>query len=206
MKYKDPEKFQWRLDFFKVNVLPRLLQQTRQDFDILILCNPEHQSIIESLHPRIKTFNTNVPISGDEGYNKKSGESNSVEPFYYSLPYKIQSRLDSDDIISLDYVKIVRKALKRAKHFSVVAFKPYRFNWFKFKTFYIHPKDGRYDKSQFITIYDPKGTRFVYEMGHRKWADHVKHVKVIDFGHAWLSYHGNNASTKPKPLDEEVLK
>ena len=209
LKYNDSPEFEWRLAFFASMCLPRYKDQTDQDFDIIILCNPIHDKRIKDLWPgRIKTIHAEVPISGDLGYNRNSGESNSVEPFPYDLDYKIQTRVDSDDIVSLDFAECIHAYFKNETKLTLLAFKPMRFNVHNLRIYHIYPKDNAYRKSQFLSLFNPKKDTFIYERGHRTWDTVVRQkggqTKIVKFGYCYVSYHYYNASTKIQPTDVMV--
>jgi hypothetical protein len=209
MNYPQCEEWEWRLAYFKSIVLPRLLNQTDQDFDIVILCNLIHNKILESLSSKIKVINKEVgsqylgTLLKDK--TKKYG-SKSVNPFYYKLDYSIQTRLDSDDLVDLDFVKFINNYLKNCKNLTLLCFKPKKFSFQDLKLYEIGLPLKDFEKSQFLTLFDPSKTRFIYEFGHTTWASKVKElkgdIKIIE-GYCYLIHHGHNASTKIKDRDYE---
>ena len=58
MWYEKEEDLLKRITIYESNLLPALLNQTNQDFDIGVLCNEKHKEIIQDIHPRIIPFFT----------------------------------------------------------------------------------------------------------------------------------------------------
>jgi len=206
LKYPDCPEFEWRFNYFASMCLPRLLKQTDQDFDLFVLCNPIHDKRIKALSDKIQVLHADArAVTMVSDYNRKSGESNSVEPFDFKMDYKIQTRIDSDDLVHPDFIKVIHDELKDENILTLIAFKPIRFNIHNLRLYYIYPKDGAYSKSQFLSIYNPDKSTFIYERGHRGWASRIRNmggqVKIIPFGYAFLSLHNLNASCRPQPGD-----
>lgn len=206
LKYPDCPEFEWRFNYFASMCLPRLVNQTDQEFDLFVLCNPIHDERLMALSDKVNVLHADAKaVTLVDDYNRKSGESNSVEPFDYNMDYEIQTRIDSDDLVHPDFVKVINATLKDARKMTLLAFKPIRFNVNNLRLYYIHPKDGAYRKSQFLSLYNPDKSTFIYERGHRNWATKVKKwggdVKIMPFGYCFLSLHNYNASCRPQPGD-----
>lgn len=202
LKYNDCEEFEWRLSFFHALCLRSLLRQKDQNFDILVLCNPEHSERIKSLSHKIKVFHHDVPIAGDPDYRRK-GEKNSVMPFKYDLDYEIQTRIDSDDIVSKGFTDIIRKSFKRNP--KLLCFKPMRFHLDTLKKYYTY---DNYKRSMFLSVYNPDKDSFIYEVGHCSWQHKIKEmggqIEIIKFGYCYQVIHDFNASTGIRPKDKPV--
>jgi hypothetical protein len=204
LKYNDGPEFDWRLAFFQSVCLRSLLKQKDQNFDIVVLCNPEHSEILKALSDKIKTIHHEVPISGDSNYVRK-GEKNSVMPFEFELDYEIQTRLDSDDIVSDGFTEKIHKLFKGHKKPHLLCFKPMRFNLDTLRLYHTY---DNYRSSMFLSVFNPKKNTFIYEVGHGFWAKKIKRMggdfSIVKFGYCFQMIHGHNASTGIRPKDRLV--
>lgn len=202
LKYRDGEEFEWRLAFFRAVCLRSLLNQRDQSFDIVVLCNPEHEERLRSLSEKIVTINMDVPISGDADYRRK-GERNSVMPFHYDLNYDIQTRLDSDDIVMDGFTEKVLKVMDAARGPRLACFKARRLH---LDTLHIYRVHMDHRRSPFLSVYNPRRDTFIYEVGHGGWKDRILEIggdiEVVNAGHCYQVAHGRNASTHIKRRDK----
>lgn len=191
-------------------VIPRLERQSDMNYDLFFLTNPHHDDLVKSLSDKIdiKIIHKDVPISPDHNYNRNSGESNSVEPFGFNLDYEIQTRLDSDDVPSFDFIETIHENVNGKEKLTLLAFKPMRFNLFDLRLYEIHPRDGAYRKSQVLSLFNPKKDMFIYERGHRAWSAMINKlggdIEIIPFGKVFITCHWDNASGKPQPTDKLI--
>jgi hypothetical protein len=201
LKYQDSQEFEWRLAYFQAVCLRSLLRQTDQNFDIVVLCNPIHDKRIKALSKKIKTIHYDVPISGDQDYERR-GEKNSVMPFNFKLDYEIQTRLDSDDIISEGFTEIIHKEFKDKQKPHLLCFKPMRFDLNSLRLYYTY---DNYKSSMFLSLFNPEKDTFIYEVGHGAWKRKIKTIggdlSIIKFGYCYQSIHDMNASTAIRPKD-----
>lgn len=201
----DP-RYAWRFQYFKEKVLPAILTQTVDNFDIAIRCNQWQEEKLQELSPRIKTFQirdeqTNYKIEGGKKY------------FYDFTPwesviglekYEIQYGLDSDDIISPDYIEMLQKTIEENKdagtsttvHVSV-------------QPEIICSKTGKIESirqiysekmgSAFMAIYQPtdiENYHFIYEVSHLKLGELFnKSIIIPTPGKCYASVHLYNEST-----------
>ena len=99
--HNEPVRMKWRLDYFERKVLPRIKgQHTDEAFDICVLCPPETHDKMRSLG--IKPFTLDTPgftyhPQGNFRYDQTIGLNR----------YDVQLRIDSDDLISADYLQTV---------------------------------------------------------------------------------------------------
>lgn len=196
----DP-RFEWRFAYFKAMVLPRILNQSVSHFDIAIWCNEWHEERFEKLSNRIVTFRTKEDPTRRKGiYFVDFAPWNEVR----GIPkYEIQSGLDSDDLITPDYIETIEKTIaeKSGGKPMHLSFQPLIFSTQKLGTQSIgityHPKKG----SAFFSIYQPAGTepyRFAYENSHLKlWKFFPKSI-TLPKGKCWATAHNLNESTKAK--------
>lgn len=196
---QDDERFEWRLNYFKAMVLPRILNQTNNNFDIAIRCNPWHKEIFESLSPRIKTFQVK-----NEGARYKIGKRG-LKYFHDFVKwddviglekYDIQTGIDSDDLIGPEFMEKVNQAIE-GEHESVhVCFQPMLFDLRDMKTRGMR-RYGPGRGSAFLSLYQPdkKDYKFLYCDSHISMWKYAKKSKVIASGHCWATAHWLNEST-----------
>jgi len=200
------KRFDWRFKYFRDEVLPRILAQKNQNFDIAIRCNPEHDKLFQDLHPSIKTFHvrnervTYFKSKNGKRYFHDHARWDEVE----GLPmYDIQMGLDSDDLIDPDYVHIIRancrafmrKNLGKKLHISFQPRKLYLKNGYETGMMEYTPTRG----SAFMALFQPikdATYKFIYHTSHLNlWKVADKSI-TIPQGHCTVSIHGHNESTR----------
>lgn len=202
----DP-RFAWRLSYFYSMVLPRLLSQTDQNFDIWIRCRVEDAALIQSLHPRLHTFFVENEAENHVG---KWGKQYFMDFVPWAsvrgLPqYDIQSGLDSDDLIARDYVERVnievgQYALAFPNRSLHISFQPGIFDLKKLQTGPIgvgySPRRG----SAFFSLYQPNKAKYIfaYEDSHLRLWKYVDKSVTLEAGHCWATAHDLNESTTSK--------
>lgn len=203
---KDDPRFEWRLAYFKSMVLPRLLNQSFQDFDIAIRCHKHHEEIFKSLSDKIITFQVN-----NEGAKYKQGPS---KKFFYDFcswedvinlnKYEVQIGLDSDDLISLDYLEIIKREVdsfskEKPGENLHICFQCDLFNTLTLKTYPIGQTYTPQMGSAFFALYQPKldtkDYHFCYEGSHLTLNKLASKSIVIPSGYCWASVHYYNEST-----------
>lgn len=195
----DP-KFSWRFAYFQSMVLPRLLNQTRQDFDIAIRCYDWHKELFEKLHPKIKTFS----IEGEsEKYTHKGKKY-----FYDFVPwrkvqglemYDIQTGIDSDDLVREDFIeRIYQEVEKHGDKSSLhISFQPYLFDTKTLVTYTMGIKYSPTSGSAFLSLYQPNKENyvFIHNFSHLMlWRSASKSITIPE-GYCWASCHNHNEST-----------
>lgn len=175
MHYReDDPKFDWRFTYFKTMVLPRLLEQNNQNFDIAVRCNPVHNELFLALSDRIKVFTTKPEWEGHikEGYEEKVRRGYWVDFVPWEAvvglnKYDIQTSIDTDDLIlRKDFIDEVEKRLHSASeggNKSVhISFQP---EMFFLPAMQLYNCPIRYDArkgSPFFSIYQPDKENYVY--------------------------------------------
>lgn len=202
---KDSPRFEWRFNYFKNEVLPKILDQTYQDFDIGIRCNAWHNDLFKSLSDRIIPFQ----VKDEEVKYKTCGNKTyffdftSWENVIGLEKYDIQIGLDSDDFISPDYVQTIHETVLRhirrnggkSLHIS---FQPEIYNTI---TKYIYPIGVDYsptDGSAFMALYqsDKENYHFIYECSHHVIGKLAEKSITMPKGKCWASVtSGFNEST-----------
>lgn len=201
---KDDPRFIWRLNYFKMACLPRILAQTSQDFDICVRCYPWQEEQIKALSPRIKTFQ----VKNEGARYKQSGK---YKYFHDFVPwadviglkkYEIQSGLDSDDLIEPDYIKKIEDAV--AKHKAKypgkslhLSFQPKLYSMKSQKVTPMRKYREKTPGSAFFAIYQPNKDKymFAYEVSHIYLGQHFDHSLVLPAGYCYATAHDLNEST-----------
>lgn len=203
MCYRDlvSDAARWRFDFFEHEVLPRILDQTTNRFDIWVWTNPAHAEEVESMSQHITTFTVKTELS----------------PLMSRIPwqsvvgvprYPVQLRLDSDDLIGPRYVEIALASLRSLhKARSVVYFQPMKYE-LSTKSVYAmrKPYTGK-RMSAFLALQQPttpKHYNWVYGIGHTKMARFAEAVLSIPAGHCWMTVHDFNDTTALHRRDPRV--
>jgi len=199
----DP-RFEWRLAYFQAMVLPRLLGQTDQNFDIAVRCYAWQEERIKSLSKKIITFRVKDEF---ERVRKVRGKKYFVDFAKWEdveglKKYDIQSGLDSDDLVSPKYIETIHRMVDASSKWQSlhISFQPRVFDAMTFKTGDIGVKYSEKKGSAFMSIYQPnkENYRFVYEESHLRIGRHFDKSIIIGPGFCWATVHGNNFSTKLK--------
>lgn len=202
----DP-RWPWRFQYFKEQVLPRLLNQTNQDFDIGIRCNRWQIPFFMELSDKIIPFYVKNekaqyrPIGGKMYFFDFA----KWEDVVGLKQYDIQSGLDSDDLVSPNYIQktkdsISEFALKHPGKSFHLSFQPEIHNVKTYETYPIGVKYSPRVGSAFFAIYQPKKEKYIFAYQY----SHMKLGQVMDFsitlpaGSCWASVHELNESTGKK--------
>lgn len=194
----DP-RFRWRLAYYRSMVLPRLLQQTDQNFVIGIWCNPAHDKIFKSLSDKIIPFHVKSShISYRQTRLKKYFyDFNSWNNVVGLEKYDIQSGLDSDDLVSLDYIETINKAFASKTERTHLSFQPLIFNAKTLTTKDMWNKYGSRHGSAFFSLFQPdkEDYHFIYETSHLRLWKFAKESITLPAGKCWATVHYINEST-----------
>lgn len=203
------ERFGWRLGYFKDMVLPRLLVQTDQNFDIAIRCRPCHADILRALSPKIKTFE----VTGErESHRIIKGKKYFVDFTSWDKvvgleKYDVQSGLDSDDLVAENYIEMIVKEVEKndPKKSLHISFQPGMFDARTERKYPMNIKYGIKKGSAFFSIYQPNKEKylFAYEYSHLHLGRHFDRSVLLPEGYCWASVHGHNISTTLKEYANE---
>jgi hypothetical protein len=182
----------WRFDWFREQVLPRILRQDAA-LDLWLWINPADRTEIEAMSPRIRTFTVASgasPLDSQHPWSKVRG-----------LPrYGVQFRIDSDDLIGPQFVSTALRTLDDvAGRRALVYFQPYKLDVARGDVYAAKPyRDDR--PSPFLALRQPVDVPgadyiWVYSRGHTKLWRLVDAVRAIPEGHCWQTVHQFNAST-----------
>lgn len=212
---KDDPRFDWRLSFFKSMVLPRLLSQTDQDFDICIRVNQHHKQYIENIHPKIKTFQSvNFENKIHQRYKHKIGkyfvDFIRQEDLVGLDKYEIQIGLDSDDLILRDdFIERIKLECKNTDHSLHISFFPHIFDVKNLRMFECPTPYGPQKGSPIFAIYQPKKHKkyyYAYHESHLTLPKRFKQAKRINEDFCCYCVHDNNSSTFLLPNLQQILR
>jgi hypothetical protein len=178
---EDYQSLKWRLSFFEAMVVPTLLRQTVQDFDIWVYCNMVHADRIKSMSDRLKVYHGHR--TDDPAVPK----------------YNIQTRHDSDDFLHPEYVAKTQEICRAHKKETplVVSFQPYKMDvWSGAR--YRHDRYNDQNTSAFQSLYIPdtaKEYRHVLSFNHRQIWQTYPDVVTVPLGYVTIGIHGMQQST-----------
>jgi hypothetical protein len=196
----------WRLAFFENMALPCLQRQTCPDFEIWIRCHPAHRTRLEAMDRRIHTFRAQprreFMESGLTALASLAGDG-------VDLPQvDIQTRHDSDDLVSRHYVARIRKEVERkaAGDSLVVSFQPFKLALPSHQRYRMSIRYGPRRTSMFLSLYQLPGEnyRYIYEFNHRLIWESFPRVVTVPEGYCDLVIHGGNVHTKLGVKDEQI--
>jgi len=205
---KDDARFEWRLKYFKEEVLPHIRAQTEKRFDVCIRCNPAHYDLFDNLG--CKPFRVKNEYAG-----YVLSENRTAKYFYDFVKwedcvnlaqYDIQIGLDSDDLIAPAYVERIKSECARSKTSLHIHFQP---EDYFLKTRTIKPHRQRYKDgygSPFFALYYPDKSEYhhCYEASHRLLHKLAAKSIYIPSGYCWMTIHDQNESTGRKFRPEEL--
>ena len=206
---KGDSRFEWRLAYFKIMVLPRLLSQRKNDFDIAIRCNPWHAKRIEALSDRIKTFSVK---KGKENFIRPEDQER-AKPFggQYFIDfiewedvvglekYDIQTSIDSDDLILRDdYIDKIERECARFRQSLHLSFQPYIFELKTLRTFRCPYTYSPQRGSAFYSLYQPDKTdyKFIHHETHQFMGKFAARSITIPEGYCAFTVHDINESSR----------
>lgn len=198
---KEDPRFEWRLNYFIKEVLPRIQNQTVQGFDICIRCNKWHKKIFEDLG--LKTFTVkNEYVAYKDSKDKR-------HKYFYDFitwdkviglkKYDIQIGLDSDDLIENNYLEKALEVIDKneSKKESIhICFQP-KFIFINNNKRQRPPRYSTRNGSAFMVLYQPnkKNYRFIYEESHTTIIRKADKKFVLPIGYCYATCHEYNEST-----------
>lgn len=215
---KDDKRYPWRFNYFASMVLPKLLSQNDQDFDICIWANKWHAKEIKALSPKIKIFDVVPEKHGHikPGYEEKAKiyfvDFVNFEDTRGLKQYEIQIGIDSDDMpIRDDFISRIKKEVAFAKSKPLhISFQPQVFQPSTLRTYRCDFVYGPAKGSPIFAIYQPAKTSkaeyiFAYEDSHLKLPKIVKRAIRIAEPYCVYSVHKCNSSTLLHPNQRQIM-
>lgn len=198
------EAREFRFRWFRDEVLPRILAQRYQGFDIWLWAMPEHRREIEAWSPRIRTFGLRRPMAQLE----------TSYPWHHvvRLPrYPIQVRVDSDDLVSPDFLsRGIEELAKMSGRRAIAWYQPEKVAVSTGAVYTCRPDYGNGSYSNLAVpaflLYRQRPRdhdySWVYARGHIRLGKIADEVRGIEAGYCWAACHGHNDSTGVWPADE----
>lgn len=188
MWHNDPKVFEWRFNYFAAMVLPRLQKQTVQDFDIRILAAPKYHKLLIHLD---KTLIKPFVLHGDTFDYKTQGnfKNDDIKGFYEHKNfwyYRRQTRLDSDDLVTPDFVATIVK-----QKTPYVSFQPMLFVTNTLQCKSMRHRYNSKKPSMFLSVLDYP--ECIYHRVFTRFNDQP--CTVLPEGYAFMSIHDHNQGT-----------
>lgn len=204
---EDSVKFGFRLEYYAQHTLKSLLEQTDQDFDVWIWCEPWHDEIVKNIHPRINIFHGNWR-------KRDNGDSTNRYFIDYThwkdiigLPkYEIQVGLDSDDMLAPQAIEVIKKHCT-GKQRTAISLLPLKLDLATGKRYSM--RDYKAQRcSPIFALYQPGSLKddfmFAYQSSHMRLAAYCDKKIELPTGLAFMGIGDHNESTKIKPEDKPV--
>lgn len=213
---QDDPRWSWRLAYFQSVVLPKILAQTDQDFDICMRVNEHHAEEVKALSDKIKVFDVKPEKRGwvKPGYaHKMKRYFVDFIPFEDTVGldrYDIQIGLDSDDMPLKDYfVERIKNEFAeypdRTQHLS---FQPHIFHTPSLRMYKCPVEYGAKHGSAIFAIYQPQDRDqylFAYHDSHLKMPSYFESARRIEEDFCCYSVHDHNSSTGLLPNAKQIL-
>jgi hypothetical protein len=216
-KKEDP-RWSWRLAYFQSIVLPKILSQRDQDFDICIRANKHHEKELLALSPKIKVFDVDPKKKNwvKPGYEAK------IKKYFVDFVnfediigldrYDIQIGIDSDDMpIRDDFVTRIKKEVEKDRERSLhISFQP---QIFQPSTLRVYECPFEYGVSTLkgspvFAIYQPlkgKGYMYAYEDSHLLLPRYMNKAIRIEDDYCVYSVHECNSSTSLNRNSKQIM-
>lgn len=215
---KNDPRWQWRFSYFASMVLPKLLAQTSQDFDICIRANAWHADELRALSPKIKVFD----VKHTEKGKIKRGYAEKAKIYFVDFvdfkdtkgleKYEVQIGIDSDDmILSPGFIDAVKMEIQKYPNKSLhISFQPFIFHAPTLRNFKCKFQYGPEKGSPIFAIYQPETNKrkkfiFAYEDSHLKLPRYFEKAVRITDGFCSYSVHDFNSSTRLYPNSRQTL-
>jgi len=211
----DNPKWKWRLAYFQAMVLPKILAQTDQDFDICMWVNPHHAEEVQALSPKIKIFNTkgeqSVPVDNRHKFKRGRYFVDFIDYKYLEGldKYHIQIGLDTDDmILKTDFISRIKQECFKTDKSLHISFQPEVFHAPTLRTFRapVEYRDGK--GSAIFALYQPNLNGkyvFAYHDSHLRLPLYARARLFIDEGYCAYSVHECNESTYLLPHSKQIM-
>lgn len=198
---QDDPRFSWRYKHFVENVLPRILTQTYNQFDVCIWCNDWHRHFFESIGLKTFTVKEEKVKYKINGHQKYFHDFTPWESVVGLEKYDIQIGLDSDDYIDRNFVgqvvlEIEKNMFDRGNKSVHICFQP---ELIRLSTGAKEPMRIYHRKrgSAFMALFQPnkENYRFIYEESHISIIRKADIARVLPVGYCWAVAHDINEST-----------
>lgn len=204
---RDDSEVAWRVSWMLKHVLPRIRTQIDVEIpDIWLWVHPRHRELGKILGVGTFIVESSSPLEGRHPWATVR-----------DLPrYRVQLRLDSDDLIGPRYVWTMMKALHgMGGRRKLVHAQPYKVDARTGLVYWCAPGSGKgHYSSRKISAFcvlkqDPEAPDYewVYSVGHTKlWTIADAVAPLVREGHCWATCHAFNDSTQIYPYDRRIGK
>lgn len=193
---KNNPDFKWRFNYFKKEVLPRILNQSIQDFDICIWCESHHDELFKSLSSKIKVFKSLYEKKVDA---KTLYDYSPFEKVKGLEKYNLQLGLDSDDMIESNLLEKLEEICKKENRKTLISIQPIKKHLRTGKKYRMKSYERRNRCSPCFAIYQPEikeDYEWPYYRSHYRLNFDFNNVIYLDEGYCTMSIHNFNDSTK----------
>jgi len=198
---EDDPRFPQRVDMYKKYTLNSLLNQTDQDFDILVWCEPHHDDLFKSLSDRIKIIHADTEVRYKS--NKFFVDYTPFSKVYGMEKYEAQLGLDSDDEIKPTAIEEVKKHLKGGR--KAISLQPVKRDVKTGKMYKMVDYKSKGKLSPIFCLYQPdEPYLFAYEYGHFSEMPNQFKDKVYLYNLSIMNIHNMNESTEIERIDVRI--
>ena len=186
-------RFPWRFAFYKSMVLPRLLNQTCKDFEIWLVCHPDHVALMKSLGEELHVCS--IP-------EFPSPETHRLVDMTALPQFDIQTSFDTDDLVSLDYIARIKEEIANNPDKNLlVTFQPYKLDILSLKRYKMWERYGNSKCSMFFSLYQPDKSNYrsVFNFDHSFIGEWCNNIICIPEGYCDMVIHGTNWMTLLEP-------
>lgn len=197
----DDPRFPNRVEMYKKYTLNSLLNQTDQDFDILVWCEPHHDELFKSLSDRIKIIHADTEVRYKS--NKFFVDYTPFSKVYGMDKYEAQLGLDSDDELKPEAIAEIKKHLNGQR--KAISLQPVKRDTGTGKMYKMVDYKSKGKLAPIFCLYQPDETYlFAYEYGHFSEMPNQFKDKVYLYGLAVMNIHGENESTGIERIDVQI--
>lgn len=198
----DDPRFPQRVQMYKNYTLKSLLNQTDQDFDIVVWCEPHHDDLFKNLSDRIKIIHADTEVRYKS--NKFFVDYTPFSKVYGMDKYEAQLGLDSDDELKPNAIEEVKKHLNGRRAISL---QPIKRDIKTGKLYKMVDYKSKGKLSPIFCLYQPdEPYLFAYEYGHFSEMPNQFNDKVYLYDLAIMNIlDGVNESTRIERVDKEIL-
>ena len=181
MFHHNRAEMRWRLAYFQACVLPRLQAQTVQDFDIAILSYLQDHAALEEMDSRIKCF-----VLDMNKFDYKNQSNFKYDQTIGLKKYNNQIRMDSDDLVSPDFIDMILAA-----DTPFVSFQPELFLLDELRTKKMKHRYRQDWPSMFLAV--KRYPECIYHKVFLHFND--RPCTLYPEGDAWMTIHNHNVGT-----------
>lgn len=192
LKYFDVEEIKHRIELTNRTIVPSLKAQNQKAFIWILIINKEHKDLIKQNidYPYLPVY------SSEEAY--KYVVDNNIQ---------IQSSLDSDDMVSDWYVRLIQERVAENLECKALIIH------FKVIKYYIN--ENRFERrrknyhnqlvSMFYSIYQPNPSISLFAKPHNEMSKHADRVITMPIGDAYWIHHDTNIHKLKNYKEKKVI-